>query len=209
VSSQPRSLSRRERFALEGRIDFAPLFGVLAINLLSSFLSYLTFNTLAEYSAVQSVISLGSRISPSVDRVAALSAEPSRAAFVLSVAWLIGVLYLPLLMTLYWPFSKTIKVAVDEWRKRQSPDAVPDSAAFMFVLFFVFVFAWGLGDLGVLRFPTLYNGLLLSGGEQIRAFVAMINSALMLPILAWFSAFATPMMYWCPLYLVANWRSLT
>lgn len=201
--------SRPRRFALEGRVDSRPLYGVLGVNLLLSFLSYLMFNILAEHSITQEVISLGSRIVPAVTRIPELSRDPSRCAFVLSLQWILGLLYIPLLLTKYWPYSKTIRVAVKEWRKRQPPESIADSRGFKFALFFIFMIGWALGDFGVIGFPTLYNGLLLGSSDPPTLYLHMINSALCLPVLAWFSSFATVMMYWAPIYVVANWRSLT
>lgn len=198
----------RPRIALEGRIDFRLLYWVLVFNLVIGFLSYATFNTLAEHSMVQEITSIGSRISPSVDRLSALSRDPSRCAFVLSVQWVLCFLYLLLLLSVYWPFSKIMRVAVMEWRKRQPPESISENNALKFFLFFALLAGWALGDLGVIGFPTLYNGLILSGGEHLRAFVAMINSGFWLPVLAWFSAFATVVVYWSAIYVAANWKSL-
>ncbi|ULU26793.1 hypothetical protein [Dyella terrae] len=141
------NLFMRREFALEGRIDFRPLFVVIGFNLATGFASYVVFNTLAEHSMADGAIALGSSISPSVQRMASLSVDPSRCAFVLSVQWILALLYLPLLLFVYWPFSKVIRVAVREWRKRQPSESIGDNRALAFYAFFALLIPWALGDL--------------------------------------------------------------
>lgn len=201
--SSSKSFEER-KLALAGRINLRPLYATMAINLILAFLSYGLFNRLAEGPSAATIIHLGQHLSPSVSRVPIVSTDPDRCAFVLSVQWIASLSFIVLLLTKYWPFSKIMRVAVHSWYK-QPEDRLPQNRNFKLFGFALFVLGCAAGDTGIWAFPTLYNGLLLAGSEPMRAFIAMVNSPLCLPFLAWFSALGTVMTYWCAIFLVANW----
>lgn len=97
-----------------------------------------------------------------------------------------------------------MKVAVHTLYK-QPEDRLPTNHNFKVFALILFALACAAGDTGVAKFPALYNGQLLAGEEPLRAFVAMVNSPVQFPLLAWFTALATVLIYWCAVYVVANW----
>lgn len=192
------------KLALAGRINLRPLYAALLLNLVLAYITYALYGRLADAPFVETITRIGQFLSPSVSKLPTISVHPNRCAFVLSIQWIASVLYIGLLLTKYWPFSRIMKVAVHTWYK-QPEDRLPTNRNFKVFALMLFVLACAAGDTGVAKFPTLYNGQLLAGEEPLRAFVAMVNSPVQFPLLAWFTALATVMIYWCAVYVVANW----
>ncbi|RDI96776.1 hypothetical protein DVT68_20185 [Dyella solisilvae] len=195
------------KLALAGRINLKPMYAAMLINLVLAFLSYIFYDRLADGSFASAAIHLGQSLSPSVSRMPAITTHPDRCAFVLSIQWVASISLIVLLLTKYWPFSKVMRVAVRTWYK-QPEDRLPSHRNLRVFGFMLFVLACAAGDTGLWTFPTLYNGLFFADSEPLRAFVAMVNSPVYLPFLAWFSVLATVMTYWGAIFLVANWWTI-
>jgi hypothetical protein len=192
--------SERRKLALRGKVDFRPLLFIMSTFLIISYLSTFYFTFISGTLFSKEVIYFGMLHVPAVAIASDVSNHPDAFRFTMSIQWLASIVYILILFTVYCPFTLIMRVAA-----HKSALIKPVSYISLRGLgFILFALAYILGDLGITRFPTFFNGVYFSGGHPLDLFVHIINSGLFMPFFSWLSAFGTIMFYWMCLYTIAN-----
>lgn len=185
-------------------MNLGPFYGVMGINLLIAYVSSAFYTGLAGTASPGWVVFMA-RLVPGIAKYASVALDVDRCSWVMSVQWVCAILYVLVLTIMYCPFTVTMRVAVR--RRFRSRPEIP-AAGLKAAVFFLFVIACALGDIGVLDFPTLYNGGMISSTDPARFLVHIINSPVYMPFFSWFCAFFTVFIYYLWFYVIANRRLL-
>jgi hypothetical protein len=194
----------KSRLALRGKVNFRPLLFIMWSLLLLSYLSSFYFADIYGTFFSKKVIDLGMAYVPAVGVACGISNNSEACRFTMSAQWLASILYILTLFTVYCPFRRMMRVAAHK-ASIIKPISYTRLRGFGFVLFGI---AYVLGDLGVTKFPTFFNGVFFSGSPPQAVFFYIINSALYMPLFSWLSAFGTIMIYWMWLYIIANLNTI-
>jgi len=193
--------AERKKLALQGKVDFRPLYFIMATFLVISYLSSFCYTYISGILFSNEVIDLGMRHVPAIAIASGISNNPDACRFTMSTQWILSIFYIFTLIVGYFPFMAVMKVAAH----RASQIKPVSHMSLRGLGFCLFGFAYILGDFGVTRFPTFFNGIYFSGKHPLALFVYIINSPLFMPLFSWLSAFVTIMFYWMCLYVIANY----
>jgi len=202
------SRSERRRLALVGKLDLMPAYAVMLFMLLLSYASSMAYSYPGGGEIVTALCEFGIRHIPAVREGANLSKYSNAYVFVMTVQWLVSVLYLLVFCVFLSPFSKSVRVAVDKAMQRVAESPNEDKAEFSRIIFLVLVPLVFLGDIRLIPIPTFLNGGLFAtkgGGGLI---VYLINSTVLMPAFSWLVVLATFLFYWSWIYMVANYKAI-
>lgn len=194
--------TERQKLALQGKVSFRPLYFIMVTLLIVSYLSSFFYSYISGRSFSNEVIDLGMRYVPAVAIASSISNNPDVCRFTMSTQWVLSIFYMVTLIIGYCPFTAVMKVAAHR-ASLIKPVSYMSLRGLGFVLFGS---AYILGDFGVTRFPTLFNGVYFSGEHPLALFLHIVNSPLFMPLFSWISAFVTVMFYWMCLYVIANYN---
>lgn len=137
---------------------------------------------------------------PSIEKISALSSYPVASATVLSVQWALLPLHLFAWFKAAPPWAPRVRNAVT--RKAQQ---LKGSQRLLFLIGYLFLGMWLLGDLGVLDFPTLYNGKYAYPPSDSMPQLRMIyTSSIALTIYAWMSPLIEVVCLWMFVLFTVN-----
>jgi hypothetical protein len=138
---------------------------------------------------------------PSVGRISGSMADPEAGQVILFSQWLFGPLYLFLWFYCLPPWGSLMRASA----QTTSRTLTNAKRWILLPVGLLVLCAWILGDLGVISFPTLYNGDFvhpISGGvTQLRY---IYTSPTMLALYAWFSPLAEATVIWMLSHLAIN-----
>ena len=198
------SYEARRKAALAGKINLVPLQTTFAVALILSYLARALFDNMSDLAITRIINDFGLAHIPAVTRAANVCPTPGSCVFVMTTQWCLLPLYLGLLFVGYFPFSRTFRVGMDRsGRKRPS-----DNLAFLKLAAAVaFIVATILGDLSIIKFPTMFNGGLIVKDSGHIGMAALISSPLTLPFISWFAVVLTALIYWLPFVFAANYKT--
>lgn len=146
-------------------------------------------------------ISLMLRLVPSVAAISSSTSDPWASEITLAIQWLFAPAYIFLWFYILPPWSRRMAQTVSNARRKFSRTRRILSMA-IGVLFFS---SWLLGDLGIVDFPTFYNGKyvypLAGAVPQLKL---IYTSPTVLAIYAWFGPFAEACIIWMFFAVIMN-----
>jgi hypothetical protein len=198
-------LSRNQKNSVNQKVNLSTMYCVMLATIVVSYFSYMIFPYVYNDWVVKAVKLIGMSCVPAIRSAMAISFDPDRCAFVMSVQWLFLFIYIWLFLIFYCPFSKVVKIATKNW---YIANPLPPSGSVRCILYLMIVLACICGDFGLLKFPTFYNGILFSLDSDNFLNNKIINSSVILPLFSWFSVFAYALIYWLAIFIIANRTSL-
>ncbi|MBE1162523.1 hypothetical protein [Dyella acidiphila] len=188
-----------------GKLDLRPAYFAMFFMLAASFLSSMAYDRAGTSVILSKISAFGSQHIAGVREAARLPDAADSTAFVMTMQWLLVVIYPIVFFAFLSPFSKVVKVAIDKAVKREQ--ALPegdDKKQFVRVIVLVLGLVVLLGDLHLINIPTFLNGGLFVMGADSPQLLHALHSKLRMPAFAWLISFATFMFYWSWLHLVVN-----
>ncbi|MFC4526326.1 hypothetical protein ISN76_19125 [Dyella halodurans] len=207
MSEFPAPFMQKKRLALKGRFYLRPLLWSAGVFLVLSYLSLLAYPRFSSGPAINGFVDAAASLIPVVRNAPEYSRFGATARFIMSVQWLFVPIYAWVLFVGYCPFSTPTRIAIHGWYKRTY---VSHRELKLFVGG-ITLCLYLLGEIGVMKFPTLMNGgffPLDEGKASSRTFVGIMNSSIAMPLFAWFAPFATICVYWAILHYVVNFRMI-
>jgi hypothetical protein len=190
----------RRRLALQGRVARTPLLTLMGAGLALSYVTNLSFGRMTPPPLADWIIKLGTEWLPVIERASTIAEEPRRCGYVMTIQWMISIIYALFMFIFYCPFSPLMKVATRvRYRVHLSTRPRPSRA----IIFICFMVLWFGGDTGLLGFPTFLNGKFLVPPTPLA--MAIIRSQILMPLYSWFVALAEVMLYWIFLNLLSNY----
>jgi len=147
------------------------------------------------------VLPVAVKLVPSVAAIAWTTAAPIRTEITLATQWLFAPVYVFFWFYCFPPW--------DPRTKRMLGDAylalTPVRRMLTPIFGILFLGAWLLGDLGLINFPTLYNGKYLApSSETAPQFLLIAHSHVALTIYAWFGPIGEATFLWMFSSLLLN-----
>jgi hypothetical protein len=143
------------------------------------------------------------RLVPSIAAISSSTPDPLASEITLAIQWLFAPAYTYLWFYLLPPWSRRMAQTVSNAKRKFSRTRRILSMS-IGVLFFS---SWLLGDLGIIDFPTFYNGKyvypLAGAVPQLRL---IYTSPTVLAIYAWFGPFAEACIIWMLFAVIMNAR---
>jgi len=196
------------RLALSGKLNLRPAYAVMTFNLIVSYISSISYVRLSGSGFVSVICDFGLHHIPAIQGAIRLSRDTNACAFVMTLQWLLGVLYLLIFCLFLFPFSYVVRVAVDKAVHRIDATTDVDRGAIKRIAFLIFVPVVFLADIGLIHIPTFFNGGLFAVRNGETLITDLINSPLWMPIFSWLVVLGTFFFYWSWIHLVANYKIL-
>jgi hypothetical protein len=141
------------------------------------------------------------RLVPSIAPISSGTSDPSASELTLAVQWLFAPAYTCLWFYLFPPWSRRMAQTIFNARRKFSLTRRILSMS----IGVLFLGSWLLGDLGIIDFPTFYNGKyvypLANAAPQLKLIYA---SPTVLAIYAWFGPFAEAIIIWMFIQVIVN-----
>jgi len=141
------------------------------------------------------------KLVPSIGTIASTTAAPISTEITLATQWLFAPIYVLLLFCFLAPWSPQMTRYLGE----RSRALTPVRRVFSLIFLICLMGAWLLGDLGLIGFPTFYNGKFLYPPSETAPQLALIaQSRIALAIYAWFSPIGEASILWALSAVVLN-----
>jgi hypothetical protein len=141
---------------------------------------------------------------PSVGRLSGSMTDPEAGEVILSTQWLFAPIYIFFWFYCLPPWGPLMRASA-QTKGRTLTDA---QRWILLPLGFLVLCAWILGDIGVIGFPTLYNGKIVypvEGGVMQLKYI--YTSPIALALYAWFGPICEATVLWMLSHLVINARA--
>lgn len=209
TNSDVGAIRAARRLALSGKLDLRPVYLMMAITLVVSYVSSMVCSYIPNSTLLLRISAFGMQHIAGVRAAGGLSSDHEVTVLVMTIQWLLAFAYVLVFSAFLSPFSKIVKVAVDKAIKLESSRLDgEDKKQFMRVIILVLGLIVLLGDIKLIDFPTFLNGGLFILGHEQRILIFLINSKLWMPALSWLIAFGTFMFYWGCFHLAVNYKTV-
>ncbi|MFC4526329.1 hypothetical protein ISN76_19110 [Dyella halodurans] len=198
--------AKRRKLALKGKMNLGPIAITAIVTLAISYLSSIFFDVVAGSTLASEIGAYGVNHVPAIWKSVGISPYPEKCSFVMTIQWLLFLLYAALLFIGYWPVAPTIRVAI-----RRSASLRPVPHAFLrLAVFLIVAFAFILGDFSVIHFPTFFNGDMITddSSHSVLSLSRLIANSSTMPLISWFVVFASVFIYWGAFYVLVNFKLL-
>jgi len=147
------------------------------------------------------VLPVAVKLVPSVAAIASATAAPIRTEITLATQWLFAPVYVFFWFYCFPPWSVRMRLMLAGKAKALTP---PKRAATL-IYSILFLGAWLLGDLGLIGFPTFYNGKYLYPPSATAPQLLLItHSPISLTIYAWLGPIGEASILWAFCTLLLN-----
>jgi len=141
------------------------------------------------------------RLVPSIATISSATTDPTASEIILAVQWLFAPAYGFIWFYFYPPWSSRMRLTVANTSRTLS-DAKRPIGLVIGILFFG---VWILGDLGLIAFPTFYNGKFVYPlGEAVPQLKLIYASRIALAVYAWFGPIVETTIIWMFSLLTLN-----